>query len=484
MGYLAVAIGFGLAFGVNIAWFGVISAHLNPAMFFFLALIGKVEWKEFLACSCANFAGAFVGGVLVVIFFMPHFGFSLPLPSNTSDTATYIEGLVSMETNAGRLASAFGPASRKRENETIGNEIRSFFRLPNDEQFLEGYNTNTFAADDANLLEKMEMRHKRRQKVTLQTAPPTHLEYFDHRSVNLAELLRKREPADATTEEMRHSVQVAALLHTHDDNSMQQKKDIQAGSQTDATTEKMRHSVQVAALLHTHDDNNLQQKEDIQAGSQTIRTNGSTNESSEGVPVQTKVSFHEGKNTIIDVENPATDPSNNMATPEQDTTMLAYKAALQADASAKLSIFGTRPAIYNRPWNFLQEAIATAVLVLGAELFNLRKEVQTELTGTWQDGAFFQSLYVALYITLLVLGLGGPTGLAANPARDVGPRLAHYLLPIPGKGSSEWHYGLVVPLWGPFAGAAVGAGLFKLMEGLFEMVEIVEEANEGSGVEL
>ncbi|CAB9503911.1 Glycerol uptake facilitator protein [Seminavis robusta] len=449
MGFLAVAIGFGLAFGVNIAWFATISAHLNPAMFFFLALIGKVEWKEFLACSCANFAGAFVGAVLVAIFFMPHFGFSIPLPSNTSDTATYIEGPVSMETNAGRLASAFGPASRKRESVTIGREIRSFFQLPNDEQFLEGQSTDTQVTNDVILLEKMKMRQSRRRMSTLQTAPPTHMEYFNHHSVNLAELARARKPTeDCTIEQLRHSVQVAGLLRTRDANN----------------------------------DNVQPKEEDIEAGS--THTAQTVESPQQGEPVQTKVRFNGESEDITDVENPsiAEDPSKNdmAAAEEQDTAMMAYKAALQADASAKLSIFATRPAIYNRPWNFLQEAIATAVLVLGAEMFNLRKEFQTELSGaTWQDGSFFQSLYIALYITLLVLGLGGTTGLAANPARDLGPRLAHSLLPLPGKGSSEWHYGLVVPLWGPMFGAAMGAGIFKLMEAMYEMVEIVgEEANE------
>ncbi|CAB9527409.1 Glycerol uptake facilitator protein [Seminavis robusta] len=468
MGFLAVAIGFGLAFGVNIAWFATISAHLNPAMFFFLALIGKVEWKEFLACSCANFAGAFVGAVLVAIFFMPHFGFSIPLPSNTSDTATYIEGPVSMETNAGRLASAFGPASRKRESVTIGTEIRSFFHLPNDEQFLQflqGHNTNTqVVPEDVSRLEKMKMRQSRRQSVTLQTAPPTHLEFFNHHSVNLAELARARElTEDCTIEPLRHSVQVAGLLRAHDanNNDMQPKEeDIEAGSTHTAQTDE---SFQVGVPAQTK-----------------VRFNSEV-----GMPAQTKVRFNGEIEDIMDVETPSMteDPSNNdmaAAEEQEDPAMMAYKAALQADASAKLSIFATRPAIYNRPWNFLQEAIATMVLVLGAEMFNLRKEFHTELSGaTWQDGSFFQSLYVALYITLLVLGLGGTTGLAANPARDLGPRLAHYLLPLPGKGSSEWHYGLVVPLWGPMFGAAMGAGIFKLMEAMYEMVEIVgEEANE------
>ena len=84
---------------------------------------------------------------------------------------------------------------------------------------------------------------------------------------------------------------------------------------------------------------------------------------------------------------------------------------------------------------------------------------------------------------MLILSLGGVTGLAANQARDLGPRLAHYLLPLLGNGSSEWHYGLIVPLWGPLAGSALAAAIFKGCEALFDMLEI-DEVTEAGGVEL
>ncbi|MGC8974504.1 MAG: aquaporin, partial [Thermoproteus sp.] len=67
---------------------------------------------------------------------------------------------------------------------------------------------------------------------------------------------------------------------------------------------------------------------------------------------------------------------------------------------------------------------------------------------------------VAFLVWGIGLSLGGPTGYAINPARDLGPRLAHAVLPIPGKGSSDWSYGLVVPILGPFIGAAIAALIF------------------------
>jgi glycerol uptake facilitator-like aquaporin len=427
MGFLAVAIGFGLAFGVNIAWFGFISAHLNPAMFFFLALVGRVEWKEFLACSCADFAGAFLGACLVYVVYLPHFGFSLPLPSNTSESAIFVEGLVTMERNAGRLASAFGPASRKPEGTTLRTEMQRFFRLPVDDDFVHG----TSRAEAKELLEKMEQKHKRRVLVTC-TAPVSQLQRFRSNSINLATLMHERDPKDlftGDTDPLRHSVHVGGLLHTRDKDEF-------------GTPPKGDVFVNVSCG-----------EEEVCAAPDT---NGH------------------------DAENP--EIPEPVAQEVKDTK--AYEAALLADEHAKLAIFSTRPAIFNRPFNFLQEGIATMVLVLGAEMFNLRREMQTDVTGqAFEDGPYVKAIFVSLYITLLVLGLGGPTGLAANPARDLGPRLAHQLLPIPGKGRSEWEYGLIAPGLGPMAGAALGALIFKGMELLYDSVELIEVTTE-NGVEL
>lgn len=414
-------------------------------MFFFLALIGKVSWTEFAACSCANFAGAFLGAVLVAIFYLPHFGYSLPLPSDTSDAARILCGPVSLEKDAGRYASAFGPASRQVETKTIRDELRHL--LPSEDHFSVLSTNKLEDSKRQALLEKMKVNHTRRLKATHQ-AEATRLQFMSS-SVK--------------------SVQVAALLHGHDIALLD-------SIQEDNTK---RHSVQVAPLLHTHDEG-VEKTYSGPVSSQTI----ATGEAGEEVTMAETVS----KENDVEAHNNISSSINNSTTLEEtyksEAASAAYKAALQADASAKLSIFCTRPAIFNRPYNFLQEALLTAALVMGAELFNLRREWQTELTGVpLPDGPFFQSFYVAMYIAMLILGLGGVTGLAANPARDLGPRLAHQLLPLPGKGSSEWHYGLVVPLFGTLTGSLLGAAVFKGCEALYEMVEIVEEET-GAGVEL
>jgi glycerol uptake facilitator protein len=119
------------------------------------------------------------------------------------------------------------------------------------------------------------------------------------------------------------------------------------------------------------------------------------------------------------------------------------------DPDAKRAVFCTAPAIRIYPANLLSEAIATFVLVF----------VGTAVVEKGIGGALTAPLGGAL-VWGIGLSLGATTGYAINPARDLGPRLAHALLPIPGKGGSDWAYAWV-PVVGPFLGGAAGALLAK-----------------------
>lgn len=132
---------------------------------------------------------------------------------------------------------------------------------------------------------------------------------------------------------------------------------------------------------------------------------------------------------------------------------LAYLPHWQAtkDQAAILGTFATGPAIRKYPANLLTEMIGTFVLVLGLLAFT-----QTEFAAGTNIFA------VAGLIVALGLSLGGPTGYAINPARDLGPRLAHAILPIANKGTSDWQYAWV-PVVGPFLGGVIAWGFFQLM---------------------
>jgi len=112
------------------------------------------------------------------------------------------------------------------------------------------------------------------------------------------------------------------------------------------------------------------------------------------------------------------------------------------DPDAQLAVFSTGPAIRNTPWNVVTEIIGTFVLVFIILMFG-------------QTPAGLGPLAVALLVVSIGASLGGPTGYAINPARDLGPRIAHAILPMKGKGPSDWAYSWI-PVVGPLIGGALG----------------------------
>jgi glycerol uptake facilitator protein len=114
---------------------------------------------------------------------------------------------------------------------------------------------------------------------------------------------------------------------------------------------------------------------------------------------------------------------------------------------SKLSVFSTVPAVRRRPLNLVTEIIGTFVLVFG---------VLAILANAAPAQSGLTPLLVGLLVWGIGLSLGAPTGYAINPARDLGPRIAHAILPIAGKGSSDWGYSWV-PVLGPLIGGVAGA---------------------------
>lgn len=138
---------------------------------------------------------------------------------------------------------------------------------------------------------------------------------------------------------------------------------------------------------------------------------------------------------------------------------LTYKKHFDAtaDADAKLAVFCNTPAIPNVPFNLLTEVIGTFALVFG--VFYIAgahiNDVEVKLGS-------LDALPVALLVLGIGLSLGGPTGYAINPARDLGPRIVHALLPIKDKGSSGWGYSWI-PVAGPVIGGLLAAFVYKML---------------------
>jgi glycerol uptake facilitator protein len=128
------------------------------------------------------------------------------------------------------------------------------------------------------------------------------------------------------------------------------------------------------------------------------------------------------------------------------------------DPGLKLAVFSTGPAIRNPAANLITEIIGTIALVVGV-LAIVQNCGAGELRAA--VGVGFVPLLIGILVWGIGLSLGGPTGYAINPARDLGPRIMHAVLPIPGKGDSDWGYA-GIPVVGPIIGGLIGAGLFDL----------------------
>jgi len=123
------------------------------------------------------------------------------------------------------------------------------------------------------------------------------------------------------------------------------------------------------------------------------------------------------------------------------------------DPDLKLAVYSTGPAIRSTIANFISEVIGTFLLVYVILAFS---------AGTNKAGlAALGPLPVALLVLVIGLSLGGTTGYAINPARDLGPRIAHFLLPIPGKRDSDWAYSWI-PVVGPLVGGALAAIIYAV----------------------
>lgn len=121
------------------------------------------------------------------------------------------------------------------------------------------------------------------------------------------------------------------------------------------------------------------------------------------------------------------------------------------DPGLKLAVFSTGPAVRKLGLNFVTEVIGTAMLVMGVLAI---VDAGNDLTGG------LAPLLIGLLVLSIGLSLGGPTGYAINPARDLGPRIAHAVLPIAGKGDSDWQYSWI-PVAGPISGGIVGAVIYN-----------------------
>lgn len=122
------------------------------------------------------------------------------------------------------------------------------------------------------------------------------------------------------------------------------------------------------------------------------------------------------------------------------------------DVEKKLLVFSTVPSIREYKCNFINETLGTAVLTIGIGA----------ISSSPAHNTGFEPYLMGMLIWGVIAALGGQTGAAINPARDLGPRIAHFILPIPNKGKSDWYYSWV-PIFGPILGSTLDALLWKVL---------------------
>eukprot|EP01026_Neomeris_dumetosa_P013345 TRINITY_DN14671_c0_g1_i12.p1 TRINITY_DN14671_c0_g1~~TRINITY_DN14671_c0_g1_i12.p1 ORF type:complete len:477 (-),score=44.35 TRINITY_DN14671_c0_g1_i12:671-2101(-) len=408
LGFGWVAFGFATAFFLGIQFFGFISAHLNPAMCLALAIVGDISWSDWLALSVAEFMGAFFGAVFVWIHYLPHFK-TVPKPSPDEDDRLLRSGDPIGDT-ALHLAS-YNPRPRPHGGTGFKGawmDIRYYFgetRYENEvvELLGAGYHTHV---DEQPSPQPPSSNHPK-------SAPK-----IRRRSVQVADLQRKLKQVD-----LQKRLKLSKMSETLSYRENRERVQPPIQSVIDRTAEG------TAELLSAMDDQLTLMSANQQSQQDSAKE-----------------------------ERASCDRCKDEVELQRDRLDELYRLSVIADQNAKLSIFATRPAIYSPIFNSVVEFLGTFMLVLGALMLDQRSTHFCYILRDLYTNAI-KAFFIGLMIMCMILGLGGPTGFAANPARDFGPRLAHFLLPIRGKGSSEFNYAWI-PFFATLAGGAIAGCIY------------------------
>ncbi|KAI9339016.1 aquaporin-like protein [Obelidium mucronatum] len=402
-GFGFIAFGFSMSFTAAICMFGYSSAHLNPAMVLSLWVRGKLDFTDFLALSASELAGGAAGALFIYLIYLPHFR-TVPeaRASNTDDLLLRTRDQI--EPSALRFAS-YNTKPHYASKTTPDSKKTLAQRIADARYYLLN---ESFDEDPEGVVE--------------------------HLIGGTYALHGAEVPFPTGKESLSRKASVPALEKGESSNTI-----VAAGGI------KRRHSLQVADMQR------LLRKFERELGGNEPSVHFDTTAGDLAIPARNASPEPE-----IEASGAAAG-KGELAKINREEAL--GRAAIAADQATKLSVFATRPAIFLPIHNFLVEMLGTAFLIFGASMIDARLEMITDAgfkNGTMPTMA---PLLIGLYIMVLILGLGGPTGFAANPARDFAPRLIHYILPIPGKGDSELWYGVIINV-GALLGGALGAGMF------------------------
>eukprot|EP00210_Caulerpa_lentillifera_P005866 g5610.t1 len=505
MGFGWVALGVGLACFLPVQYFGYISSMVNPAMALANCIADTIDWSDLLPITLCKISGAFLGGVTVWLFYLPHFA-TVPEPPPTKGT----DELLRTRDYIGPSSLAFASYSTQRIPvvsslsqgiEQFTKALRGHNRAFNEEEIL-GHHavvgrsgvTRRRSVNESDLHERL-TRYKyddchdngqnSNSTMTPVTSRPSRRDPVPRRTAEVTkESVVVHWPSSSDDEEEDPS---APLLN--DAPAPERKR---MGGHEEETTAaigdlrqckvstRLPHDVSKQSLraLAQHDTStNLYYAPGSDAGSEIL--DSGVLEDERVLHGYSKTSFNSVNNVTLlgpshgVLRRHRVQEPNKTGEDEKETEEMSgelekskkvqrlHEASVRADQNAKLAVFATRPAVFVPISSLLNEIIGTMLLTSGILMLNQRGGM------IWQGEKEIymhglKSFWVGILVIVLVLCLGGP-GVALNPARDLGPRIAHWVLPIPGKGCSEWYYAWI-PVLGTLLGGVLGGVFYNLCD--------------------
>eukprot|EP00752_Nemacystus_decipiens_P007946 g7099.t1 len=444
-----VAIAYGLAFFLAISMFGHISANVNPAMLVAKALIGRLSWKDTLALSVANVCGGFLGGVVVYCLYFAHFSIVPERPSPPRWDDALVDATYAPPAHTRNAYISYEPRHRSRGD---GDRRKVVFRRDaarDDGNFFGGLERSNSLQVGTILHEHEKARDPTYSAAGGGAGDPQSVSYHEPRAKGGL----PRAPPNADRARSSPAVRSTEPPALDEDEACGSKRGARAAAEHDAEAQRKRSS---------HAGLRLRQLAGIKFGGVQLHEALSLPPGSRPPRRSFRFGLCSGAPRKESHTGGAEDPEL-MSQLEMDgitkKDVAAYRGLVIADQNAKLAAFASRPAVLNYATNTVAEIIGTFSLIWYA----LMLEERVNLLDTPDAADNLMPIIGPFLIGFLVVGLvtamAGPTGYAANPARDLGPRIAHFVLPIPNKGPSEWYYAFV-PIVGPLCGGFLGAAAF------------------------
>ncbi|EKX38127.1 hypothetical protein GUITHDRAFT_165278 [Guillardia theta CCMP2712] len=400
--YGFIALGFGLSFIFPMVMLNHISARLNPASMVALWVAGLTPFSHAVVMSIAQVIGWFCGSVLVFGLYLPHFS-TVPKPPKEEEDDDF-----AMRRSAGPKARQIASATLREETD-FKRACSSPFKM--------------------NRSESIEQRKLRS------------LETLAHKLEE--KLMKKNLPADMLQRYRREKTIEIAVT--------QQAIRQLSGSFRVPTLEE------IAIRLPSNGECKSQASSEREL---KFDPNGkSCNDNVDNLDENETMNERLVLDTKIDEE-----PIKRKITEKMAKLNEEYAKALHADKRIKLASFGTTPAIPNFFFNAIQEFTATAFLTWGNLMMAEKAYMMPPEERTVYTNVVVPAL-IGPWIFVLILAFGGNINPSMNPARDLGPRIAHTILPVPGKGPSDWWYAPCIYM-GELAGGAMGGFLYLMLNSM------------------